>query len=99
MIEIKRVDDMVRLLTYGNSDNWKPKKMIFELSECGTYYNTRFYVDVKEVNKTYEGYIECKTNIPNTCGYINSFTFLTDNDEDKTMFTITIPEENDDDYF
>jgi len=85
---------MTQLLTHGNSNNWKPKKMTFELSEDGTYYNTRFCIDIKEGDKTYEGYIECKTDITETCSFVNSFTILPDNDEEQTIFTVTIPEEN-----
>lgn len=94
MVEIKRVGDMTQLLTHGNSNNWKPKRMTFELSEDGTYYNTQFCIDIKEGDKTHEGYIECKTDITETCGFVNSFTLLPDNDEEQTIFTVTIPEEN-----
>ena len=54
----------------------------------------RIAIHIKEGDKTYEGYIECKTDITETCGFVNSFTLLPDNDEEQTIFTVTIPEEN-----
>lgn len=70
----------------------KPKRIILNLSEDGTYYNTQFYVDFVDIDKKkYEGYIECRSKIPSA---IYDFDLVYDrSNKDEEIFTITIPEE------
>ena len=52
--KMKRVGDVFELLACG-----KPKRVTFDLSEDGTFYNTKIYIDIidKSKDKEYEGYI------------------------------------------
>ena len=91
-MELTKVKDVIRLLSFSNSQ-MKPKRITLDLSEDGTYYNTRIYVDLinKDKDESYEGYVDCKTNIPS---FINDFDLVYDfNKEDEEIFTITIPDE------
>lgn len=94
MVTIRNIGDIYRLLTTSSSTNQiKPKRMTFDLSEDGTFYHTRIYTDVldRNNNKTYEACIECKSDIPSL---VNDFTVRYDfENKDAAIFTITIPEE------
>lgn len=84
--KIEKIGDIFRLLT-GN-----PKRITFDLSEDGKFYNTKIYVDIvdKSKNEEYEGYIECKTGLYSMVSY--PLVYDHDN-KDAEIFTMTIPEE------
>lgn len=85
-----KVRDIMKVLS--SNAPLKPKRITLDLSEDGTYYNTRFYVDFIDKDKrTYEGYIECRSKIPNQ---IYDFDLVYDRDkDDEEVFKILIPEE------
>lgn len=89
MIEIKRVGDIVESFNITADKEAKPKKIIYELSECKTYYNCQMYFDVVEDGEIREAIITVKTREPN---YAYDFCIMPDDDEEKTMFTLTIPD-------
>ena len=84
--KMKKIDDIFNLLSFAN-----PKRITFDLSEDGTFYNVKIYFNVidKLNDKKYESYIECKTSL-------NSITScpLVYNHKDRNaeIFTITIPD-------
>lgn len=92
MIEIKRVGDIIKTLSITPDKEAKPKKIIYELSECRTYYNCQIYYDMIDGSEIREGIIALKTKEPN---YAYDFRIMPDNDEEQTMFTITIPDVDD----
>ncbi|MBE7018432.1 MAG: hypothetical protein E7413_00925 [Ruminococcaceae bacterium] len=84
--KMKRIGDVFELLSCG-----KPKRVIFDLSEDGTFYNTKIYIDIidKSKDEEYEGYIECKSNLE----HIENYSLVYDReDRDSEIFTITIPD-------
>ena len=89
---LENVGDVFKLLAHSSSNYpMKPKKMVFELSEDGTFYHTEFYVDIVDHNtdKKCDGYIKCKSKIPS---FIETFDLVYDRrDMDEVVFTITIP--------
>lgn len=89
MIEIKRVGDVIKSLSLTPDKEAKPKKIIYELSECKTYYNGQLYFDAVEDGKIREIIIIVKTKEPN---YAYDFRIMPDDDEEQTMFTLTIPD-------
>lgn len=86
-----KVRDIMQILS--TNAPLKPKRITLDLSEDGTFYNTRIYIDsIDKDKKEYEGYIGCKSNIPSS---IYDFDLVYDRDkEDEEIFTITIPEED-----
>lgn len=91
MIKIKTVGDIVEILSIVPDKETMPKKIIYELSECKTYYNCQMYFDVVEDGKKREAIINVKAKEPS---YAYDFRIMPYDDEEKTMFIITIPEES-----
>ena len=89
MIEIERVRDIIKTIP---DRKIIPKKIIYELSECKTYYNCQMYFDMVEDGKIREAIITVKAKEPN---YAYDFRIMPDKDEEKTMFTLTIPDVGD----
>lgn len=90
MIEINRVGDIVKRFNITPDKEAKPKKIIYELSECKTYYNCQMYFDtVVEDGEIKEAIITVKAKEPN---YAYDFCIMPDDDEEQTMFTLTIPD-------
>ena len=89
MIEIERVRDIIKTIP---DRKIMPKKIIYELSECKTYYNCQMYFDMVEDGKIREAIITVKAKEPN---YAYDFRIMPDEDEEKTMFTLTIPDVGD----
>ena len=89
--KIEKIGDILKLVLHP--DDVGPKRITLDLSEDGTFYYTRMYVDVidRNNNQTYEGYIECKSAIPK---FINDFNVLIDSTNEE-IFTITIPDGDD----
>jgi hypothetical protein len=87
MVKFERVGNILDLVECGY-----PKKITLELSEDGTFYTTKIYTNVvdKNKNKEYEGYFECKSKpYPD---FIKDSPLVCDpEDEDATIFTLTIP--------
>ena len=56
--KMEKIGDIFKLLSCGN-----PKRITFDLSEDGTFYNAKIYIDIvdKSKDEEYEGYIECKS--------------------------------------
>ena len=73
-------------LKYGS-----PKKMTLELSEDGTYYNAKFYLDFFALSKTCEGWIELQLDVP----AVNNMLKVRDYDysEDNKIFSIILTDE------
>ena len=94
MIEIERVGDIFKLISGSSPNRINPKRITLDLSEDGTFYNTKIYVDIvdKGKDKEYEGYIECKSKIPS---FVENFSLVYDHKDngDAEIFTITIPDE------
>ena len=90
MINIEKIGDIYRLLS--NSDNKiMPKRITLDLSEDGTFYHTKLYVNIIDANKNkeYDGYIECKSRHD----FIKDFDVIYDyNNKNAEIFTITIPD-------
>ena len=87
--KIEKIGDIFKLLHCGN-----PKRITLDLSEDGTFYNTKIYIDIvdKGKDKEYEGYIECKSMSPDFVGKFN-LVYDHKDDGDAEIFTITIPDE------
>lgn len=84
--KMKRIGDVFELLSCG-----KPKRVTFDLSEDGTFYNTKIYIDIvdKSKDEEYEGYIECKSSIES----VENYSLVYDReDRDSEIFTISIPD-------
>lgn len=92
MIEIKRVGDIVKTFNITPDKEAMPKKIVCELSECKTYYNCRLYFDMVEDGKIREALITVKVKEPN---YLYDFRIIPDDDEENTMFAITIADMDD----
>ena len=84
--KMQRIGDVFELLSCG-----KPKRITFDLSEDGTFYHTKIYIDIvdKSKNEEYEGYIECKSSLDSIKDY--SLIYNHD-DKNSEIFTITIPD-------
>ena len=79
MIEIKRVGDIIKSLSVTPDKEVKPKKIIYELSECRTYYNCQIYYDMIDGGEIREGIIALKTLLFayfNIVLYFNSNSFF-----------------------
>ena len=89
--KIEKIGDILKLVSHP--DDVGPKRITLDLSEDGTFYYTRMYIDIvdRNNNQTYEGYIECKSAMPK---FINNFDVLMD-DTNEEIFTITIPNGDD----
>lgn len=84
--KIEKIGDIFKLLSCGN-----PKRITFDLSEDGTYYNVKIYIDIidKSKDEEYEGYIECKSSLKSIENYSLVYNHENRNAE---IFTITIPD-------
>ena len=87
---LENLNDILAILM----DRRPPKKMIFDLSEDGTFYKTKIEIDVvdKSKEKVHKGYIECRTR-PKFLEYSLVYDI---NDRESKIFTITIPDLEDD---
>ena len=85
--KMEKIGDIFNLL---NCDN--PKKVIFDLSEDGEFYDVKIYIDIvnKSKNKKYEGYVTCKSNLSTVVDY---FLIYDHTDRNAKTFTVTIPDE------
>lgn len=83
---MEKIDDIFKLLACGN-----PKRITFDLSEDGQFYNTKIYIDIvdKSKDKEYGGYIECKSSLNSIANYPLIYNH---EDRDAEIFTITIPD-------
>ena len=61
----------------------------YELSECKTYYNCQLYFDAVEDGKIREVILNIKAKSPE---YAYDFHIIPDEDKEKTLFTLTIPD-------
>lgn len=86
--KMEKIGDIFKLLSCGS-----PKKITFDLSEDGTYYNAQIYIDIVDKSKgeEYEGYIECKSSLNSVESYPLVYNH---EDRDAEIFTITIPDMN-----
>ena len=85
---MEKIGDIFKLLHCGN-----PKRIIFDLSEDGTFYNVKTYIDIVDKSKDaeYEGYIECKASLNTVESYPLAYSH---EEKDAEIFTITIPDIN-----
>lgn len=93
MVVMEKIGDIYKLLSHSSSNQMKPKRITLDLSEDGTFYHIKMYVNIvdRSKNKEYEGCIECKSRIPS---FVEDFTLVYDNEDgDAEIFTITIPDE------
>ena len=90
-IEIQKIGDITKLMCPAGTI---PKRMTLDLSEDSTFYHTKIYYDFydKNTDKTYEGYVECKSKFPS---FVNDFRVMPDSDDNKTIFTLTFSDEED----
>lgn len=89
---MEKIGDIYKLLLSNSDNQMMPKRIILDLSEGGTFYNTKLYVDIidKSKSKEYNGYIECKSRP----SFIKDFDLVYDHDDkDAEIFTITIPDD------
>ena len=91
MIEFKKVGDVVKKLNITPDGENKPKKIIYELSDCKTYYNCQLYFDAVIDGKIEDVIIATKAKDPN---YAYNFHIVPD-DELETIFTLTVPDMED----
>lgn len=86
--KMEKIGDIFKLLSCGN-----PKKVTFDLSEDGAFYNAKIYIDIinESKNKEYEGYIKCKSGLNSIA---NCPLVYNHEDENAEIFTITIPDMN-----
>lgn len=89
-VKMENIGDIFKILNFDT-----PKRITFDLSEDGTHYNARIYIDIvdKSKGKEYEGYITCRVSL----NYIESRPLVysfddKDTDKDTEIFTITIPD-------
>ena len=85
--KMEKIGDIFSLLHCGS-----PKRIIFDLSEDGTFYNVKIGIDIvdKSKDKEYEGYIGCKSTLNAISEYPLVYNY---EDGDAEIFTITIPDE------
>ena len=90
---VRKLSDILAMLTPPYSKNMlKPTRITMELSDDGTFYNTR--IDVGIINyidgQTSEAYIQCKTNLSKDT---YDFDVVYDlESEDPAIFTLTVQE-------
>lgn len=94
-MKLEKVGDIFKLLSNASSSGnpMKPKRITLDLSEDGSFYHTKIYVDIidRNKNKEYDGCIECKSKIPS---FVEDFTLVYDyGDRSAEIFTITIPDD------
>ena len=89
MIEIEKVGDIIKTFTITPDRKIMPKKIIYELSECKTYYNCQLYFDAVEDGKIREVILNIKAKSPE---YAYDFRIIPDEDKEKTLFTLTVPD-------
>lgn len=89
MIKIERIGDIVKTFQITSDKETKPKKIIYELSECKTYYNCHIYFDAIENGKIREVIFNVKAKEPN---YAYDFHIIPDEDKEQTLFTLTVPD-------
>jgi hypothetical protein len=84
--KMEKIGDMFKLLGCGN-----PKRITFDLSEDGEFYNVKIYIDIvdKSKDEEYEGYITCKSSLNTVASYPLIYDHI---DRDAEIFTITIPD-------
>lgn len=82
--KMEKIGDIFKLLNCSN-----PKKVTFDLSEDGEFYNVKIYIDVvdKSKDEKYEGYIACKSNLNTVANYPLIYDHM---NKDAEIFTITI---------
>ena len=83
---MEKIGDIFKLLGCNN-----PKRITFDLSEDGKFYNVKIYIDIvdKSKNEEYEGYFACKSSL-NT---VASCPLIYDHiDKDAEIVTINIPD-------
>lgn len=82
--KMEKIGDIFRLLACGN-----PKRITFDLSEDGKFYNVKAYIDIidKSKDKEYDGYIECKSSLNSIANYPLAYNH---EDRNAEIFTITI---------
>lgn len=96
MIKAEKISDIFKLICPSSSNQLKPTRIILDLSEDGTFYNTKIYIPIidrkRNRDKEYEGCIECKSKIPS---FVEDFSILYDykDNGDAEIFTITIQDE------
>lgn len=85
--KMKKIGDIFELLHCGN-----PKRIVFDLSEDGTFYNAKIYIDIvdKSKDEEHEGYIECKSSLNSIENYPLIYDY---EDREAEIFTIIIPDE------
>ena len=84
--KMKRIGDVFELLSCG-----KPKRVTFDLSEDGAFYNVKIYTNIvdKSKDEKYEGCIECKSGLYP----VEMYPLIFDNEnKNPEIFTITIPD-------
>ena len=83
---MEKIGNIFKLLACEN-----PKRITFDLSEDGNFYNAKIYIDIvdKSKNKEYEGYIECKSSLNSIANYLLIYNH---EDRDAEIFTLTIPD-------
>lgn len=84
--KMEKIGDIFELLSCGN-----PKRITFDLSEDGTFYNAKIYIDIvnKLKDEEYKGYIECKSSLNSIANY----PLIYDHENRSAeIFTITIPD-------
>lgn len=84
--KMEKIGDIFKLLNCGN-----PKKVTFDLSEDGEFYNVKIYIDIvdKSKNEKYEGYVTCKSNLSTAADYLLIYDHT---NKDAKIFTVTIPD-------
>lgn len=90
MVKIEKVGDIFTLLSSNKPMN--PKRITLDLSEDGSFYHTKIYVNIVDKNKDeeYEGCIECKSKFPS---FVEEFTLVYDRkDREAEIFEIIIPD-------
>lgn len=86
MAKIENIGDVFELLHIKN-----PKRIVFDLSEDGTFYNTEIFFDAvdRSENKEYEACIKCKLGL----NPIHSYSLVyCHEDKNAEIFSITIPD-------
>ena len=83
---MEKIGNIFKLLACEN-----PKRITFDLSEDGNFYNAKIYIDIvdKLKDKEYEGYIECKSSLNSIANYPLIYNH---EDRDAEIFTLTIPD-------
>ena len=84
---MERIGDILKISSFDT-----PKRITFDLSEDGTFYNVKIYTDVvidESKDEKYKGCIECKSGLYPVENY--PLVFNKEN-KDSEIFTITIPE-------